>query len=106
MAPGQSKPGASNPSWKGDTVGYEALHQWIRRHFPPTGQCELCGATARTEYASVGHTYTRNRADWTEICAPCHATLDGAYERSAAHRMSMGLKYFARRRETMEWAFA
>lgn len=57
---------------------YDAIHQWMPRRYPLIGRCEWCGRTDRkTEYASAGHRYTRNRADWFEFCRPCHRAFDG-----------------------------
>jgi hypothetical protein len=67
--------------WKGDDVSYNGLHSWLRRNFPKTGVCEDCGAVATSrahDYASIDHTYTRNREDWLELCRACHKKLDRA----------------------------
>lgn len=113
--------GPRNPTWKGDAVGMAGLHKWMHENFPLTGTCEICGETKRTLYASIGHVYTRNRADWKELCWRCHAHFDGpfkhtpaarqrmsenAYGRSREHRTEMGEKAHRRWRETMEWACA
>lgn len=66
-----------HPNWKGDEVGYKALHAWLNANFPRSGCCELCGTTEkRTEYASKGR-YSRERSDYLEVCRPCHTTMDG-----------------------------
>jgi hypothetical protein len=58
-------------------VSYFTSHQWINRNFPRVGRCEYCAATSRaTHYACARHIYTRNRADWFELCVPCHRTFD------------------------------
>jgi hypothetical protein len=49
----------------------------MQRHFPKVGRCEFCGQRGRTEYASIGHTYTRNRGDWFELCKAHHQAFDG-----------------------------
>jgi hypothetical protein len=58
---------------------YSSIHQWINRTFPRVGRCEWCAATDReTEYATArADVYTSNRADWLELCIPCHRNLDG-----------------------------
>ena len=57
---------------------YRDIHRWMNRHYPRIGRCEWCGGTDRkTQYANVGHRYTRNRADWFEFCCRCHAIFDG-----------------------------
>ena len=71
---------ASHPAWwKGDAVGYRAIHTYLQRHFPKTGTCDECGAaSARTEYALIqGRAYSRDRADYRELCKRCHNEYDG-----------------------------
>lgn len=70
--------------------GYSPIHRWMHRHFPLGGRCEHCGCTdKRTEYASIGHAYTRDRASWLELCKPCHIAFDGTHsshqQRAATH---------------------
>ena|ERR1700736_4436771 len=56
--------GERSRSWRGGHSAYTAIHAWLAKTFPRTGRCEYCAATnKRTEYASIGHTYTRNRTD-------------------------------------------
>ena len=75
------------------TTDYAVVHQWIRRHFLRTGRCEYCGATdRRTEYAAVGGRYTRNRADWFEVCKRCHMALDGPASAETRAKMSAVLR--------------
>lgn len=72
---------------------YVALHRWLNRTFPRTGRCEFCARTSRpTQYASIGHRYTRCRHDYFELCQPCHAAFDtvpgrdlGAMHREKTH---------------------
>ncbi|SRR6266704_1832896 len=70
--------GIAHPKWKGDDVGYMALHTWMRSNYPKIGRCERCGSKKkRTYYASKSHArYTRDREDWLELCAKCHAKYD------------------------------
>src|SRR5215831_14814471 len=65
----------------------------MRRNYPKTGRCEYCGATDRpTEYASVGHRYTRNRADWFEFCRRCHNAFDGPHSDETKAKISAANK--------------
>jgi NUMOD3 motif len=55
----------------------ESRHQWVRDNFEDPGGCERCGRTdGRLEWASIGHTYTQNRADWLRLCNGCHQRMD------------------------------
>jgi hypothetical protein len=59
---------------------YRAAHTWMRTRYPLTGRCEWCASIEkRTCYASAEHRYTRNRADWLELCYSCHAYFDNAW---------------------------
>ena len=35
--------GEKNPAYKGDAVGYEAVHAWVRRRKPQPDVCDFCG---------------------------------------------------------------
>lgn len=69
-------PGRASPTWDDAPTSYNALHKWVGRHFTKAGRCEDCGRRGRTVWASPGHTYTRNRDDWRELCPRCHWHLD------------------------------
>lgn len=66
-----------------EVVTYQALHAWVNSNFGRTGRCELCGQERYTNFASKGHTYTRKRADWIEVCVPCHREIDGVQRDSS-----------------------
>ena len=90
--------GARTHNWKGDAVGYGALHAWVARHKKKTGVCSDCGnevGTTRgtgTEWANVSGRYLRDLEDFVELCIPCHRTRDRAAldERAASHPRSAG----------------
>lgn len=62
--------------WKGDKVGYFALHTWINRNFPKIDKCESCGIESKLEWANVTGNYSRNRADYQCLCICCHRRAD------------------------------
>ena len=81
------------PWWKGDAVGYRALHTYLSKHFPKTGTCDECGGSKPTEYALIkDRAYSRERSDYRELCKRCHNEYDDidlgklATERAAARR--------------------
>ena len=89
--------GERNGQWRGGGVGYRSLHEWMRVNFPLAGTCEHCGRSDKpTEYASVGHTYTRSRADWLELCRSCHRRMDGPYERTPEIRAAAAARMLGR----------
>lgn len=69
----------NNPRWKGDNVGYLALHQWIKRCYGKPKKCEVCGTTdknKRYEWANISGTYRRDINDFKRLCKECHETFD------------------------------
>jgi hypothetical protein len=89
---------ATRPSWwKGDDVGYRAVHTYLQKHFPKTGVCDECGETRKTDYALIkGRQYSRERADYRELCKRCHNEYDNIdpgrirNERAALKRQEAG----------------
>ena len=65
-----------HPNWKGDEVGYMALHQWVYARKERTGICQQCGAEGVTEFANVSGEYRRDVEDFIELCVPCHRRYD------------------------------
>jgi ribosome-binding protein aMBF1 (putative translation factor) len=62
---------------KVSSTAYKQLHIWMNRTHPRIGRCEFCGTERKTCYAIGARGYTRDRADWFELCYPCHTRLDG-----------------------------
>src|SRR5262245_23567615 len=58
--------GPDHPNWKGDDVGYFALHVWVNRHKNKTGRCSNCGdrPVTRTDWANVSGQYLRELDDY------------------------------------------
>jgi len=81
--------GEINEMWKGDKVGYQALHSWLYREFGKPTKCEnkkcfyprknkrgiLMKKPLRFEWANLG-TYDRDRKNWVMLCSSCHGILD------------------------------
>ncbi len=66
------------PWFKGDAVGYRAVHTYLSKHFPKSGTCDECHEAKRTDYALIkGREYSRNREDYRELCRRCHIVYDG-----------------------------
>ncbi len=66
--------------WRGEKVGYTALHHWVRKHLgsPPT--CVLCWRTnlagKSIGWANISGEYKRNLNDWMRLCKRCHSRYD------------------------------
>lgn len=68
--------GEKNCNWKGDEVGYSALHDWIQSQLGTPDTCENCEQSGLTghqiHWHNIGHEYKRNLTDWMRLCAKCH----------------------------------
>ena len=66
--------GEKHHLWKGNNVGYIALHAWITRKLGRPNQCEVCGTTKakRFEWANISLEYKRALEDWKRMCVSCH----------------------------------
>jgi hypothetical protein len=65
-----------NVNWKGEAVGYQSLHIWLRNNYEKTGKCFRCKKICRTHYANLSHQYKRTIKDFMELCPKCHAQYD------------------------------
>lgn len=70
--------GKKNHEWKGNSVSYVGLHQWVRRCLGAPQQCEHCKITnaKKFEWANKNHKYKRNLKDWIRLCTSCHRKYD------------------------------
>lgn len=69
--------GAGNHNWKGDNVGYYALHMWISRHLGKAKKCIFCGNEINVQWASISHKAKRDLNDYVSLCGKCHVAYDG-----------------------------
>ena len=65
-----------NPMWKGDNVGYHALHAWVKRHCVKSKLCECCKKVPPYDLANKG-IYNRELKNWEWLCRKCHMKKDG-----------------------------
>lgn len=65
-------------AWKGDKVGYDALHAWVKRKLGRAKDysCEQCGTRRNLQWSNKDHEYRRNLVDWWVLCAMCHRIYD------------------------------
>lgn len=71
-----NKEGSKNPKWKGDEVGNNGLHEWIRRHKPKPRFCENCELEMPYDLANVSGKYLRDINDFKWLCRSCHMKGD------------------------------
>ena len=69
--------GEKHKHWKGDRVGYTALHIWVRSKKGVTFTCEHCDKKHhRTHMANLDGGYSRDLTTWAELCPSCHKKYD------------------------------
>ncbi len=73
-----SRLGEKSPRWKGDNVGYGALHSWITRQKGTPLICEHCHRKNKRKYewANISHKYKRDVNDFIRLCTRCHRRYD------------------------------
>ena len=73
----ESKWAEKNPQWKGDKVGYTALHSWVKRRLKKPDICSDCNDSSPKDLANISQEYKREISDWEWLCRRCHMTKDG-----------------------------
>lgn len=63
-------------NFKGDSVGYYSLHDWVRRHAGVPQVCVRCGGTKKVQWANKSWEYKRDLSDWLPLCYWCHRKYD------------------------------
>lgn len=78
--------GERSPKWKGDNVGYEALHEWVERWAGKKRECDFCGTKDAKKYdwSNKSGEYKRDLSDWQRLCVKCHTRYD--YENFGARK--------------------
>lgn len=76
--------GSKSHKWKGDHVGYSALHKWVKRRMGKADKCILCNSKLDVQWANKSYQYQRDVKDWMKLCRLCHVRRDRKYGRSAA----------------------
>jgi len=76
--PTKWKSGTAHKSWKGDSVGYVGVHEWVRYHLGKPRRCGNCKTTKAKAYdwANVSGEYKRDLNDYIRLCRSCHKKLD------------------------------
>lgn len=68
-----------NPLWKGDDVGYRALHRWVEHQLGKPNKCSDCGKIGyghEMHWANISRNYQRITTDWRRLCTKCHKAYD------------------------------
>lgn len=76
----KGRTGEQAHGWKGDQVGYTALHDWVRKWKGTPEECGFCGKDGlkgqQIHWASKSFKYKRDLNDWIRLCAKCHQNYD------------------------------
>ena len=70
-----------NGMWKGDNVGTEAIHDWVKDRIPKPGKCQRCNEASPYDLSNKSGEYLRDLGDWEWLCRRCHMVIDGRLER-------------------------
>lgn len=98
-----SKYGEHSHRWKGDKVGIDALHTYIRKIFPKPEKCQCCKEAPPIDLANISGEYKREISDWEWLCRKCHMTKDGRLKTLVANAPKT--KHGASRRKSQECLF-
>lgn len=67
-------------NWKGDSVGYTGVHQWVYKQLGKPRFCFNCGNNDKAErsyqWANISKSYKRDVSDWIRLCVSCHQKWD------------------------------
>lgn len=69
--------GNKNPMWRGDDVGYNSLHEWIKNRKLKPPFCEICQINIPLDLSNKSGKYKRDLGDWEWLCRKCHMKKDG-----------------------------
>ena len=72
--------GEQNFNWKGDKVGYDALHQWAKKRLVKPSKCFHCKRVKRLDLANKSGEYKRDLSDWLWLCRSCHLKYEYKYQ--------------------------
>jgi len=68
---GEDKRETFNVNWKGDDVGYVALHKWVANKRGKPTKCEHCGKieenSRKIQWANKSGKYLRDLDDWIRL---------------------------------------
>ena len=76
--------GSKNPAWKGKSISYKGLHDYINKYFGKAYKCE--NPNCKKHYKKFewslkkGRQYSRNRNDYWMLCVSCHRAYDKTKE--------------------------
>ena len=77
---GKMPKGEQSPHWKGDNIGFVALHQWLQRTYGKASECENANCpkiSKRFNWSLLRNKkYERKRENFWQLCVSCHRRYD------------------------------
>lgn len=80
--------GEKHHNWKGELVGYHAVHDWVRIRIGKPEKCNICSIENKyikrkngiiystLHLSNISGEYKRNLNDWEYLCPKCHSYKD------------------------------
>jgi len=68
--------GDKHPNWKGDDVGNQALHTWVKSRLHKPKLCQICNKNPPYDLANITGIYSRRLSNWDYLCRKCHFNYD------------------------------
>lgn len=65
-----------NPDWRGEKVGYHAVHKWIQKSLIKPQTCRDCNQPKKLELANLSGEYKRDITDWEWLCHRYNTSKD------------------------------
>lgn len=80
-----------HPRWKGNDVGYQALHRYVEKRLPKPEKCPICKKKPVCDLTNRG-IYNRELKNWRWLCRRCHLISDGRMKKFLEHT-TKGMHY-------------
>ena len=97
--------------WKGNKVGYLALHDYVKYYLARPKNCQNCNEIKRLDLANISGEYKRDLNDWEWLCRKCHMKKDGradklrftGHKHTLEARKKIGIKSMKRWEVKEKW---
>lgn len=89
---------SKNGMWKGNKVGYNALHAWVKRNLIKPQTCRDCNQPKSLDLANISGEYKRDLSDWEWLCRKCHMIKDGRLNNLKKYKFLIGQDNWIKRK--------
>ena len=94
--------GNNNPMWRGDKVGIDGIHEWLKNNFGKADRCENPKCEKKSHYYEwsklENKSYARRRYNFWRLCLICHKKYDKLYKNIPSN---FGKKYPLKHRKNI-----